>query len=429
MTLVLIGLSHKTAPVELREKLAALAPEPAAAYQYLRSLAAIQEALFYATCNRVEILLASDAPETAISQIRQMLVSQGAAADGPNILQALYVYREAEAVSHLFQVACGLDAMVMGEPQILGQIKAAYRQGTEQQATGPLLNRLLHKTFSVAKKVRTETGIGGLAVSVSYAAVELARKIFGSLTDKTSLLIGAGEMAELAVEHLKRHGVARLVVANRTLSRGLELAQRLTGTAVALTELPEQLERADIVISSTGAPEVILYKDQVKAVMRRRKQRPLFLIDIAVPRDLDPAINDLDNVYLYNIDDLQEVIQANLGHRQEEAIKARRIIDVETQKFLQWRETLAVTPTIIALREKAAQICQTELKKTLAQLGPLSPEQQKSVEVLAESIALKLLHDPFLYLKRNHHPKRRSQDIDLTRRLFNLDAESDADQQ
>lgn len=421
MKLALIGLNHKTAPVELREKLAALAPDAAAAYSYLRSVAAVQEALLYATCNRVEILFASDAPEAAIPPVKDFLVSQGEAVESQAIVRALYLYQEGEAVRHLFRVACGLDSMVMGEPQILGQIKAAYRQGTQHQATGPLLNRLLHKTFAVAKKVRTETGIGGLAVSVSYAAVELARKIFGHLTDKTGLLIGAGEMAELAVEHLKRHGVARLIVANRTVERGLELAGRFGGEAVSLAELPEQLLRADIVISSTGAPEIILTKDQVKGVMRRRKQRPLFLIDIAVPRDLDPAINDLDNVYLYNIDDLQEVIQANLSHRQEEAVKAERIIEIETQKFLQWRETQAVTPTIIALVEKARQICQNELKKTLPQLGPLTPEQQKSLEVLAESIALKLLHDPFLYLKRNHHPKRRSQDIDLTRRLFNLD--------
>ncbi len=427
MKLALIGLNHKTAPVELREKLAALAPDAAAAYTYLRSVAAIQEALLYATCNRVEVLFASDDPAAAIPPVKDLLVSQGEAGESQAIAQALYLYQEGEAVRHLFRVACGLDSMVMGEPQILGQIKAAYRQGTQHQATGPLLNRLLHKTFAVAKKVRTETGIGGLAVSVSYAAVELARKIFGSLAGKTGLLIGAGEMAELAVEHLKRHGVARLIVANRTLERGLELASRFGGEAVSLAELPEQLLRTDIVISSTGAPELILTKEQVKGVMRRRKQRPLFLIDIAVPRDLDPAINDLDNVYLYNIDDLQEVIQANLQHRQEEAVKAERLIEIETQKFLQWRETQAVTPTIIALVDKAKQICQTELKKTLPQLGPLSPEQQKALEVLAESIALKLLHDPFLYLKRNHHPKRRSQDIDLTRRLFNLDPDRSED--
>jgi glutamyl-tRNA reductase len=423
VTLVLLGLNHKTAPVALREKLACIAPDPAAAYQSLGQIPELQEVLLYSTCNRVEVIFTTPDPDAAIPQVVNFLGSQPelAAAD---VTAALYEYREAEAVNHLFAVACGLDSMVMGEPQVLGQVKAAYREGTNQQTTGPLLNRLLHKTFSVAKKVRTETGIGGLAVSVSYAAVELARKIFGSLAEKTGLLIGAGEMAELAVEHLKRHGVARLIVANRTLSRGLELAGRFGGEAVSLAELENQLLAVDIVISSTGATEVILTKDQVKSAMRRRKQRPLFLIDIAVPRDLDPGINDLDNVYLYNIDDLQGVIQANLEHRQEEAVKANRIIEVETQKFQQWRETLEVTPTIVALRDKALQICEAELKKTLAQLGPLTPEQQKSLEVLAESIALKLLHDPFVYLKRNHHPKHRSRDVDLTRRLFNLDPDA-----
>ena len=428
MILVLLGINHKTTPVELREKLACLAPDAAKAYQRLRQIPEIQEVLFYATCNRVEVIFASPEPETAIPKVMDFFLSQPelAAAD---LSAAFYQYREVDAVNHLFQVACGLDSMVMGEPQVLGQIKAAYREGAVQQATGPLLNRLLHKTFSVAKKVRTETGIGGLAVSVSYAAVELARKIFGSLADKTGLLIGAGEMAELAVEHLKRQGVARLIVANRTLSRGQELAGRFGGTAVSLAELESQLLSADIVISSTGASEVILTKDQVKSVLRRRKQRPLFLIDIAVPRDLDPAINDLDNVYLYNIDDLHVAIQANLEHRQEEAVKAVRIIELETQKFLQWRETLAVTPTIVALRDKAQQICEAELKKTLPQLGVLTPEQEKSLEVLAESIALKLLHDPFVYLKRNHHPKNRSRDLDLTRRLFNLDPDRQEDVQ
>jgi glutamyl-tRNA reductase len=423
VTLVLLGLNHKTAPVALREKLACIAPDAAAAYQRLRQIPELLEVLLYSTCNRVEVVCVTLDPEAAIPQVVQFFSSQPELAEA-DVTAALYEYREGEAVNHLFQVACGLDSMVMGEPQVLGQVKAAYREGTNQQTTGPLLNRLLHRTFSVAKKVRTETGIGGLAVSISYAAVELARKIFGSLANKTGLLIGAGEMAELAVEHLKRHGVARLIVANRTLNRGLELAGRFGGEAVSLAELENQLLAADIVISSTGATEVILAKDQVKSAMRRRKQRPLFFIDIAVPRDLDPGINDLDNVYLYNIDDLQGVIQANLEHRQEEAVKANRIIEVETRKFLQWRETLEVTPTIVALRDKAQQICEAELKKTLAQLGPLTPDQQKSLEVLAESIALKLLHDPFVYLKRNHHPKNRSRDVDLTRRLFNLDPDA-----
>jgi glutamyl-tRNA reductase len=428
MTLVLLGLNHKTASVELREQLACLTPDPVTAYQRLRQISALQEFLFYGTCNRVEVIFASADPETAVSQVTDFFLAQAKSA-AADLSVALYEYREAEAINHLFQVACGLDSMVMGEPQVLGQIKAAFREGALQQATGPLLNRLLHKTFSVAKKIRTETGIGGLAVSVSYAAVELARKIFGSLADKTGLLIGAGEMAELAVEHLKRQGVAKLIIANRTLGRAAELVNRFGGAAVSLAELESQLLSADIVISSTGASEPILTRDQVKGVMRRRKQRPLFLIDIAVPRDLDPAINNLDNVYLYNIDDLNVAIQANLKHRQEEAVKAVRIVELETQKFLQWRETLAVTPTIVALRDKAQQICEAELKKTLPQLGELTPEQEKSLEVLVESIALKLLHDPFVYLKRNHHPKNRSRDLDLTRRLFNLDPDRQEDLQ
>lgn len=420
MILVLLGLNHKTAPVEVREKLACLFAEPAVVYQRLRQLAGVQEAIYFSTCNRVEVLVATPEPEAVVPALTELLV---ALPEGPadQLRRAIYQYREEEAIRHLFRVACGLDSLVMGEPQILGQVKAAYRTATEHQATGPLLNRLLHKTFSVAKRVRTETGIGGLAVSVSYAAVELARKIFGSLTGKRGLLIGAGEMAELALEHLKRHGVAEIVIANRTLAHGQILAERFQGRAVPLSELPECLLQADIIISSTGAPDFLLTRDQVKAAMRRRKQRPLFLIDIAVPRDLDPAINDLDNVYLYNIDDLQQVVAGNLRYRQSEAVKAEEIVAAETRKFLQWREQLAVYPTIIALKDKARQICAREVRKTLSHFDHLTPAQRQAIEILAASVADKLLHDPLMYLKRNHHPKDRSRDLDFIRRLFNLD--------
>lgn len=420
MTLVLLGLNHKTAAVEIREKLACFFADPQEVYRRLRQIPGVQEAVYFSTCNRVEILVATPTPEAVLPAVTELLAAIPEAPAG-QVREAVYHYQEEEAVKHLFRVACGLDSMVMGEPQILGQVKAAYRTATECQATGPLLNRLLHKTFSVAKRVRTETGIGGLAVSVSYAAVELARKIFGTLEGKRGLLIGAGEMAELALEHLKRHGVGDLIIANRTLAHGLVLAQRFRGTAVALSDLPEYLLQADIIISSTGAPDYILTQAQVKAAMRRRKQRPLFLIDIAVPRDLDPAINDLDNVYLYNIDDLQQVVAANLRYRQSEAVKAEQIIAVETVKFFNWREQLAVYPTIIALKEKARQICEREVRKTLSHLGELTPEQRQAVEILAESVANKLLHDPLMYLKRNHHPKDRSRDLDFARRLFNLD--------
>jgi len=420
MKLLLIGVNHQTAPVALREKLAALIPDVAAAYQRLKELPELPEVLLYSTCNRVEVLCATEDPEAAQTRLQDFFA--GNPEVPPEVLtEALYVHRDQDAVAHLFRVASSLDSLVVGEPQVLGQVKEAYRAATRSRATGPVLNRLLHKTFSVAKRVRTETGIGDQAVSVSFAAVTLGKKIFGDLSGKTAVLVGAGEMGELALEHLKAQGAARLIVANRTLERGLELARRFGGEAVSLEELENQLLTADVLISSTGAGGYLLTRDQVKAAMRRRRQRPLFLIDIAVPRDLDPAINDLDNVYLYNIDDLKEVVDRNLEERRREAARAERLVAQEAVKFMGWMETLEVFPTIIALKEKAEGICQAELEKTLRQLGPLTEEQQRALEVLTASITAKMLHDPIIFLKRNHHPKKPHQDLDLVRRLFNLD--------
>jgi glutamyl-tRNA reductase len=421
MNLLLIGVNHKTATVCLREKLAGLIPDPDAAYRSLKALPEITELILYSTCNRVELLAVAAEPEAALAQLRDFLAA------APEVLPeelgaSLYVHQGPEAVRHLFRVAASLDSMVLGEPQILGQIKEAYRQAAAEQGTGPILNRLLHKTFSVAKRVRTETGIGDHAVSVSYAAVSLARKIFGELTGMTVLLVGAGEMAELALEHLKGQGVGRIIVANRTLERGLRLAERYRGEAVSLEELEGQLLHADILISSTGAGHYLLRRDQVKAAMRRRKQRPLFLIDIAVPRDLEPAINDLDNVYLYNIDDLQEVVEQGWQRRQQEAARAERLVAAETVKFQEWLQTLEVYPTIIALKEKAAAICEAELKKTLGHLGPITEDQHQALDVLLASVTQKLLHDPIIFLKRDHSMKKGPhRELDLVRRLFNLD--------
>jgi glutamyl-tRNA reductase len=420
MNLLLVGVNHKTAPVALREKLAALIPDVEAAYERLKDLAELPEVLLYSTCNRVEVLCATEDPATAGARVQAFFA--GNPEVSPELLEeALYVRQDQEAVAHLFRVAASLDSMVVGEPQILGQVKEAYRVATKNRATGPILNRLLHKTFSVAKRVRSETGIGDHAVSVSFAAVALGKKIFGDLAGKTVVLVGAGEMGELALEHLKAQGAGRIIIANRTLERGLALARRFGGEAVSLDELEEQLLAADILISSTGAGDYLLTRDQVKAAMRRRRQRPLFLIDIAVPRDLDPAINDLDNVYLYNIDDLREVVDGNVQQRHQEATRAERLVAAEALKFMGWLSTLAVYPTIIALKEKAEGICQAELKKTLAQLGPLTEEQRQSLAVLTQSITAKMLHDPIIFLKRNRHPKKPHQELDLIRRLFNLD--------
>jgi glutamyl-tRNA reductase len=421
MNLLLAGVNHKTATVCLREKLAGLIPDLDEAYRSLKSYPEIIEIILYGTCNRVELLCVAAEPEAARARLQAFLA---AAPDvlPEELLASVYVHQGAEAVRHLFRVAASLDSMVLGEPQILGQIKEAYRQATKEQATGPILNRLLHKTFSVAKRVRTETGIGDSAVSVSYAAVSLARKIFAELTGMTVLLVGAGEMAELALEHLKGQGVGRIIVANRTLERGLRLAERYRGEAVSLEELEAQLLHADILISSTGAGGYLLRRDQVKAAMRRRKQRPLFLIDIAVPRDLDPAINELDNVYLYNIDDLQEVVEQGWQARRQEAARAERLVAAETVKFQDWLQTMEVYPTIIALREKAAGICEAELKKTLGHLGPVSEEQRQALEVLLNSVTQKLLHDPIMFLKRDDSMRKSPhRELDLVRRLFNLD--------
>ncbi len=424
MNLLLVGVNHQTAPVSLREKLASLIPDLGQAYQSLKTWPEVSEFLLYTTCNRVELLCVTEDPDAAAARARVFFSSHPEIP--PAALEAsFYLHRDQDAVQHLFRVAASLDSMVLGEPQILGQVKAAYREATEHQATGPILNRLLHKAFSVAKKVRGETGIGDHAVSVSYAAITLGRKIFGDLNGKNVLLLGAGEMAELALEHLRGQGVARITVANRTLARGVRLAQRFGGDAVSLEELEPQLLTADILISSTGAGDYLLSRDQVRFAMRRRKQRPLFLIDIAVPRDLDPAINELDNVYLYNIDDLKEVAEQGREHRRQEAAKAERLVAAETLKFQDWLVTLEVFPTIIALKDKAEAICRAELKKTLSHLGPFTPEQRQALEALTGSVVQKLLHDPIIFLKRHHHLKQPHRELDLVRRLFNLDSDRD----
>ncbi len=420
MNLVLAGVNHQTAGVDLREKLCALLPEAEESYPLLLSYPEVREILFYTTCNRVEVLCVTDDAVQTLAALSAFFALHPEVT--PAALEnSLYIHQDQEAVRHLFRVAASLDALVVGEPQILGQVKEAYRQATKHRATGAILNRLLHKTFSVAKRVRTETGIGDHAVSVSYAAVALGKKIFGDLKGKNILLLGAGEMAELALEHLKGQGAGNIVVANRTLDRGLRLAERFGGVAVSLEELESQLLLADVLLSSTGSTSYLLTREQVKGAMRRRKQRPLFMIDIGVPRDLDPGINDLDNVYLYNIDDLKEVVEENRERRQEAAIKAERLVAAETLKFMNWLKTLEVYPTIILLREKAQAICQTELKKTLGHLGLLTPEQEHALEVMTEAITSKLLHDPIVFLKGNHHRSRGEAQLALVRRLFNLD--------
>jgi glutamyl-tRNA reductase len=421
-SIVIIGVNHKTAPVAVREKLA-FSGDCAGPLLTLINIEGCRECCFLSTCNRVEVIFVANDPAAAAVAVRGFLFAKSGLADA-EAQQYSYLYQGKDAVEHLYHVAASLDSMVVGEPQILGQLKQAYREALEQKTTGVILNRLLSKSFSVAKRVRTETNIGGSAVSISYAAVELAKKIFGSLQDKSVLLVGAGEMAELAAEHLVRQGIGRVIVANRTLERAVKLAQRFNGTAVGLTELTSQLEEVDILVSSTGATDLILRKDEVKPLMRQRKNKPLFLIDIAVPRDLDPELNDLDNVYLYDIDDLKNVVDVNKAEREKEALRAEGIVAEEVVKFGQWLEGMELAPTITAIRQKANAIREAEVVKTLSALKSLSENDRRSVEMLANAIVNKLLHEPMVFLKNNSSQDNAPLRLAVVRQLFGLDKES-----
>ena len=418
--IVLIGLNHKTAPIEIREKFALVCVDTRGPLASLAQLKGLKEAFYLSTCNRMEVLFTTSTLDEGISAVVGLL-AEIYGQTGTALKPYLYTYIDQEAVKHMFRVGCSLDSMVVGEPQILGQVKDAYREATEAKTSGVVLNRLLHKSFSVAKRVRTETRIGSSAVSISYAAVELAKKIFQNLEGKIALLIGAGEMAELAAEHLLTNGVERIVVANRTLERAMALSRRFQGTTVAWEELAEELRRVDIIISSTGSPEPILSAEQVRQRMRARRNRPLFFIDIAVPRDIDPEVNRIDNVYLYNIDDLQGIVEINRAERLKEAAQAEHIISAEALKFDTWLRTLEIVPTIVSLREKAEQIREAEVRKTLNQLAPLSDGEIAAIQVLTQSLVNKLLHDPILFLKRTSTRSRKDFYLDVARNLFRLD--------
>jgi glutamyl-tRNA reductase len=422
--IVLLGVNHKTTPLEVREKLALSGgyEEP---LTQLRRLEGLSEYYLLSTCNRVEILFTCQHPVRMRREVLDLMFAGNVTRE--EVADCIYTYENQDAVEHLFMVASSLDSMIVGEAQILGQLKEAFRHASEQKTSGLILNKLLHKSFSVAKRVRTETRIGASAVSISYAAVELGRKIFGDLRDKRVMLVGAGEMAELAAEHLVGQGSKEVVVANRTLERAMKLAKRFNGQAVGLDELAEQLVNVDIIISSTGAPDLILYKKDVRAVLRKRRNRPLFFIDIAVPRDLDPGINELDNVYLYDIDDLNNVVEMNREQRDKEAVKARRIVEEETLKFSRWLDSMEVTPTIIDLRTTAEAICRAELEKTLPRLNGIGPREKKAIERMVSAIAGKMLHHPLQYLKTDHPCADQEQRVATVRSLFRLDADNGSD--
>ncbi len=419
MNIIVVGLSHHSAPVEIREKVAFSPNDMQRPLDQVKSLPDIGEGMIVSTCNRVEIYATSRNPDAGIASLRRFMAEYHEIPQD-DLLPHLYDYQGEEAIHHVFRVAASLDSMVIGEPQILGQIKTAYGYATEFKSVGLILNRFLRKAFSVAKRVRTETSIASNAVSVSFAAVELARKIFGTLDNKTVLLIGAGEMCELAAKHFINNGVSRVLVTNRTLARAEKLADEFEGKAIPFEEFPDQLHQADIVLTSTGAPTCILDRPQVEKVLKLRKNKPMFYIDIAVPRDIDPQVNGVPNVYLYDVDDLQGVVQANLKERHKEAKKAEEIIEQEIGQFHAWMGTLEVKPTIVSLRKKFEEIRRGEVEKTLRNLKDVGKKEEKAIEALTSAIINKILHPTINALKNGQNGDGDNY-IDAVRTLFSLE--------
>ncbi len=422
MDIILVGLNHKTAPIEIRECLAFSPEKLEEASRQVHRLHLLKETMILSTCNRVEILALAQDPAPAVWELKRFL---SAFHQYPleKFEQSLYSPVGEEAVKHIFRVASSLDSMVVGETQILGQLKDAYETATGNKTAGPILHRLLPLAFHVAKRVRTETKIGNRAVSVSSVAVELARKIFETLEGKTALLIGAGEMIELATQHLVGDGVGKVLVTNRTQERAVALALKFGGEAVPFGQREKGLVRADIVISATNSPDFVLGYDQMARVMKERKQTPLFLIDIADPRDVEPRVNDLENVYLYNIDHLQKVADENIRDREKEARKAEGIVEGEVAEFVRWYRSLALTPTIVTLRQKFEEIRKKELEKTLAHLPNLSEKERKFVEGLTAAIVNKILHSPLSQLKSVTDSARTDSYLDALQTLFQLSVE------
>jgi len=417
MSILVVGLNHKTAGVDVRERLAFNNQKRDDGLLGIYTLSEIHEAALLSTCNRVEIYASVRTADSAAEQVKDFL-SKFHKIPRAAFEPSLYCHRDTEAIRHIFRVSASLDSMVVGEPQILGQLKDAYDHALMRKTTGIILNRLLKKALSVAKRIRNETRVAENAVSISFAAVELARKIFSDLSTKTIMLLGAGEMAELAARHLVSHGVGDIRIANRTYERCCELAEEFCGTPVRFDEYLDQMAQVDILICSTGAPTYVLLKEDMQKIMRERRNRPVFMIDISVPRNIDPAINDLDNVYLYHVDDLQQVVDANKQERKKEAEKAETIINEEVDKFHAWLESLDSVPLIVALRDKAAHIKQEELGKFLAKHPTLDQQTIADVDYLLSALMNKMLHYPTVALKETNGDRKAV--ISVVKKIYGL---------
>ena len=419
MALFVAGLSHKNAPVALREQLAVEEDKLRELLQDLQASDVLREVVVLSTCNRVEVYGVAEAPGQARALVfRQLCRLRGI--DLAGVESLLYTYLDADAVRHAFRVSSSLDSMMIGEPQILGQVKDAFALAQACQAVGPQLHPLFSQAFNVAKRVRTETEISRHAVSVSFAAVELAKKIFDRLAGRAVLLVGAGKMSELAAKHLVEQGAFPIYVANRTWSRAQELARALSGTAVPWDELTTALGAVDIVVTSTGATAPVISRAAVVRVMHGRRGRPLFFIDIAVPRDVEAGVDGLDDVYRYDIDDLKQVVDANLRERAREAQRAETLVEREVAKFLTRQGDVEVIPTIVSLRERLEEIRLGEVRKALSRLPDASPETRAAIEALSSAMVNKILHAPITKLRESSRAGASRSWLELVHELFGL---------
>ena len=419
MKLLLTGVSHNTAPVEVRESLAFRAEDLPRALQDLRSRAGVNEALILSTCNRVEITVTTEDsidPQTTVDLFLTDHKPVPADGIGPHV----YRYEGREAIHHLFRVAASLDSMVVGEPQILGQLKVAYTAAKDAGAVCGWLDGLLTRAFGVAKRVRSETGIGQMAVSVSYAAVELARKIFGSLAGRTVMIVGAGKMSELAARHLRRSGASHVFVTNRTHDRAMEMARLFQGTPVEYDRFHATLPEVDILIASSAAPHYILNKEEMQRVIAARRNKPAYLIDLAVPRNIDPSVNDVANVFLYDIDDLQEVVNANLRERMKEAERAETLVSEEVERMMARLKVVEITPTIVGLQEQLEQIRSAEIEKARRRYGPFTAQLEEALEAATRAIISKVAHGPISELRVQAAKPDGAHAVALIKKVFHI---------
>jgi glutamyl-tRNA reductase len=420
MHIIVVGLNYRTAPVEVRERFTFAEHDLTEALRQLKQTKSILEGVIVATCNRTELYAVVDRHHLCGHYIRSFM-EKWFALPRQQFTNHLYMYEDDQAIEHLFRVTSGLDSMVIGETQILGQVKEAFLHAQKEKATGTLFNMLFKQAITMAKRAHSETSIGEAAVSVSYAAIELGKRIFGNFGKKTVMIIGAGKMSELTGKHLSSNGAERVIVANRTLERAIELADKLGGTPCKMEEAIARLHEADVVISSTGASKYILHREQVATAMQRRKSRPLFMIDIAMPRDLDPAIAAVDNVFLYNIDDLEGIVGSNLEQRRKESAKIEAMIAIELEAFRSWYKTLGVIPLIRALQTKAETIHAETMESLEKKLPDLDERELKVIRKLTKSIVNQMMSDPILRIKEMAGEKQAGEAMDMFVKLFALE--------